>query len=53
MVWLIMCVNLYWVLGLLLLVLFLVYFESKIDGLVVWEKNKMMMVIYLLIHVYV
>jgi hypothetical protein len=53
MVWLIMCVNLYWVLGLLLLVLFLLYFESKIYVLVVWKWDKMAMVIYLLIHVYV
>jgi hypothetical protein len=52
-VWLIMCVNLYWVLGLLLLVLFLLYFESKIYVLVVWKWDKMTMVIYLLIHVYV
>lgn len=51
LVWLIMCVNLYWVLGLLLLVLVLLYFESKIHVLVAWDK--MMMVIYLLINVYV
>jgi hypothetical protein len=33
--------------------LFLLYFESKIYVLVVWKWDKMAMVIYLLIHVYV